>query len=536
MAAPTDIEFRKAQQKVTDFVTKLKILGGPIKSTSVANIQKWLKHVNIGIPPLDKALRSLRVEKTQGYLTFNGAPSGALYKMFRAADLTGIIKLSKLKIAIRASDKSMFDELTATYPEKLMQEMRQAVTEARRKHPGLNPKTVALRNIPGEWKGSLENFEDTGTSVGNLSPFNDSKKGCWMYTTKGVKAWCKVNDYSFLESAANEFKKEFCNTPMNHYHVTLVIMAIVNNDDNNNPLKKRLADAVNIDVRYLSSKLEDMLRNKFEVLKDFVKKLHETNQVPEFEVCGLPNLALRGSTMPKKCRMCDSTACPESTQSFAESQWSGDIASTCITSDAAWNALQGGSAASPSPEKKPETKKSDTADTKRAVVSGISAISASAFCGRVGKVTGAGCGSAAIFKVSRGNNKNKESGGSGQSSGGSCKKENSGSKQEGRSCNRENGSCKKAGSASKQEGASCNRENGSCKKAGSASKQDGASCNTENGFCKKRNGSGSGKNDKGGGGSSGKNDGGSGSSGNTKKGGDTKRGGDDGVKSGSGGK
>nr|AJZ73146.1 PIF-5.3 [Venturia canescens] len=408
MAAPTDTELRKAQQKVTDFVSKLKTLGGPVKSTSVASTRKWLKHVHIGIPPLDKALRSLRVEKTQGYLTFNGAPSGTLYKMFRAADLTGIMKLSKLKIPIQASDKSMFDELTATNPEKLKREMHEIVTEARRKHPGLNPKTVALRKMPRETKSALKSFGMMDDPFKEWPAWEVSKQGCWMYTTKGARAWCKVREYSCKEEGFStslpvnyKSEREFCTKPVNHYNVTLVIMAIVNNNNNADPIKMKLARAVNIQTRYLSDKLKQMIDTQFAVLEDFVKELHRRNELPVFHICGEKHYAIKEDP-DAACRMCDSKASPKSPQYSDVSQWPRDIAFTCITGNREWDALNvtrdglGGSEMDATRDRMCI----GLSGNQKAISSGIYAISTSTLCGKIGVFIGAGCGASALGKAS----------------------------------------------------------------------------------------------------------------------------------------
>ncbi|KAI5630620.1 pif-5-2 [Venturia canescens] len=326
MSIPLDIELKKAQKRVTDFLSKLKILGGPTKSTSVASIEKWLKHVYIGIPSLDKALRSLRVEKTQGYLTFNGTPSGALYTMFRAADLGGIIKLSMLKIPIRASEQLMFDKLMAGNPEKLAREINEAVTAARSKHPGLNTRAVALEKIPRESKSALKSFMLSATTSGSHSVHRyTTGSACWMITIRNLKeTYCKVRQYS-------------CHNPgglscddgahSDQYNVTLVIMAIVELPDDDKR-KRDLADETGHNVRKLDNFMKKMINDQFHTVKAFVKRLKDKNQLPTVNVCGLQHRQIENSEIPM-CRMCNSSVDPKSTEYSDREQYPKNIRFQC---------------------------------------------------------------------------------------------------------------------------------------------------------------------------------------------------------------
>nr|AJZ73132.1 Pif-5.1 [Venturia canescens] len=346
MSVPLDIELVKAQKRVTDFLSKLKILGGPTKSTSVASIQKWLKHVHIGIPPLDKALRSLRVEKTHGYLTFSGRPSGALYTMFRAADLGGIIKLSMLKIPIRASEQLMFDKLMARNPEKLAREISEAVAAARSKHLGLTTRAVPLEKIPSKSKGILKSFVDSTTTSGSRSKRYTTGSACWMITTRNSKKfYCRIRQYSCHNPEGRQCDGAYSNL----YNVTLVIMAIVELPDDDKR-KQDLADETGHNVRLLDNFMKEMINDQFDTLKAFVKRLKDKNQLPTVDVCGSKHRHIENSEIPM-CRMCNSSADPKSTEYSDPKQYPENISFHCIPGDGAkwdkvdeatviWNSLK----------------------------------------------------------------------------------------------------------------------------------------------------------------------------------------------------
>lgn len=319
---------------IKGFLTELKAL----TRAGVTEVETLVKSFKSNIKSLDDIVSTLPVSKNKhGYIELAENSVGKIHEVLRSGDLVELIRVSGKNVPYTSVDVTSFRSLVSDTPELALKDVRDLSTGSKRSFPQLDLKeadlpsmsTTAAKDIKTV-EGNLFKYAKQGTTLALtlgavyvgidwLTKATEQRKGCFMLTTiNGQTTSCKVQAYSCIGTGGN-----MCSSSVQSYNTTLRLLYVSTLTDTN-PAKIRLAAAGGVDVSEFTSKLAQIIDNKYAELEDAVR----TEYNWPLDVCGLVHPDIEGGKVPP-CRMCSPSDNPISTTYIDPSQFADNITFTC---------------------------------------------------------------------------------------------------------------------------------------------------------------------------------------------------------------
>lgn len=325
------------------FMEEFKKFVGGGASKSLGQLSELTSTVKSGVKSFDDVIANIPTKQAKnGVISMGERTVGAVHRLAREGNLSGLAKLSKSSVNIVESDKRAFSQLTGITPEKQLHEIGESAASVKKLRPSLDVPAKDIDKLPVAAKSKLKTVTDnllkkfkTGTvialtvgaiyvGVDWISKATQARAGCYMLTTINNKTTsCKLAAYT----CSGDVNANACSgAAPAYYNVTLVLIAISQMSEESDT-KVALCEQLKIEPVKLAGSLKTVIDNQFMTVKTFVDKL---TTHPKYTICGLKSSEVENGVIPD-CRMCSPSADPTSTMFIDPAQYPDNVTFQCVT-------------------------------------------------------------------------------------------------------------------------------------------------------------------------------------------------------------